>query len=120
MGHLKADAALKIREICGRYRDENTPLMMILSDIQNEYEQRLPCPKPQAEANEIKETAREHGVSTEAIGAIGHQMTGAGCPLVAESIHGVAVALMAHIHDGPNTEGQSYQHQDHSHSNTNG
>lgn len=37
MGHLKTDAAAKIREICGRYRDENTPLMMILSDIQNEY-----------------------------------------------------------------------------------
>ena len=27
----------KIREICGRYKDEKTPLMMILSDIQNEY-----------------------------------------------------------------------------------
>ena len=37
MGHLKADAVAKIREICGRYRDENTPLMMILRDIQNEY-----------------------------------------------------------------------------------
>ena len=37
MGRLKADAVEKIREICGRYKDENTPLMMILSDIQNEY-----------------------------------------------------------------------------------
>ena len=37
MGHLKADAERQIREICGRYRDEKTPLMMILSDIQNEY-----------------------------------------------------------------------------------
>ena len=37
MGHLKADAERQIREICARYRDEKTPLMMILSDIQNEY-----------------------------------------------------------------------------------
>ena len=37
MGRLKAEAEAKIREICGRYKDENTPLMMILSDIQNEY-----------------------------------------------------------------------------------
>ena len=37
MAHLKADAEKQIREICGRYKDEKTPLMMILSDIQNEY-----------------------------------------------------------------------------------
>ena len=37
MGGLNAAAVAKIEEICGRYKDENTPLMMILSDIQNEY-----------------------------------------------------------------------------------
>ena len=37
MAKLKADAVRKIVEICGRYKDEKTPLMMILSDIQNEY-----------------------------------------------------------------------------------
>ena len=37
MGHLKADSERMIREICARYRDEKTPLMMILSDIQSEY-----------------------------------------------------------------------------------
>ena len=37
MGGLKAEAVAKIVEICGRYKDEKTPLMMILSDIQNEY-----------------------------------------------------------------------------------
>ena len=37
MGKLSAAADKKIREICGRYKDEKTPLMMILSDIQNEY-----------------------------------------------------------------------------------
>ncbi|MBQ6373258.1 MAG: NAD(P)H-dependent oxidoreductase subunit E [Clostridia bacterium] len=37
MGGLKAEAVAMIREICGRYKDEKTPLMMILSDIQNEY-----------------------------------------------------------------------------------
>ena len=37
MAGLKAEAVRQIREICGRYKDENTPLMMILSDIQNEY-----------------------------------------------------------------------------------
>ncbi len=37
MGKLNAAAVAKIEEICSRYTDEKTPLMMILSDIQNEY-----------------------------------------------------------------------------------
>ena len=37
MAKLNAAAAAKIEEICARYTDETTPLMMILSDIQNEY-----------------------------------------------------------------------------------
>ncbi len=37
MAKLNAAAAAKIEEICSRYVDEKTPLMMILSDIQNEY-----------------------------------------------------------------------------------
>ena len=37
MGNISATAAAKIVEICNRYKDEKTPLMMILSDIQNEY-----------------------------------------------------------------------------------
>ncbi len=37
MGKLSAVATAKIEEICSRYTDEKTPLMMILSDIQNEY-----------------------------------------------------------------------------------
>ncbi len=34
---LKKSAADQIREICSRYKGEETPLMMILSDIQKEY-----------------------------------------------------------------------------------
>ena len=37
MGKLNEAAELKIREICHRYTDEKTPLMIILEDIQNEY-----------------------------------------------------------------------------------
>ncbi|MBO6016060.1 MAG: NAD(P)H-dependent oxidoreductase subunit E [Lachnospiraceae bacterium] len=37
MQKLNAAAVAKIEEICARYKDEKTPLMMILSDIQNEY-----------------------------------------------------------------------------------
>ena len=37
MGKLNEAAERTIREICGRYKDEKTPLMLILSDIQNEY-----------------------------------------------------------------------------------
>ena len=37
MAKLSASATAKILEICDRYTDEKTPLMMILSDIQNEY-----------------------------------------------------------------------------------
>ncbi len=37
MAHLQETAVKKINEICDRYVDERTPLMMILSDIQKEY-----------------------------------------------------------------------------------
>ena len=37
MARLSDAAVLQINEICNRYVDEKTPLMMILSDIQKEY-----------------------------------------------------------------------------------
>ena len=37
MGGISEDGVKTINEICDRYADEKTPLMMILSDIQNEY-----------------------------------------------------------------------------------
>lgn len=37
MAHLQEAAVKRINEIYNRYKDEKTPLMMILSDIQKEY-----------------------------------------------------------------------------------
>ena len=37
MAHISDAGVKKINEICDRYLNEKTPLMMILSDIQNEY-----------------------------------------------------------------------------------
>ena len=37
MAHINEAGVQKICEICDRYASEKTPLMMILSDIQNEY-----------------------------------------------------------------------------------
>jgi NADH-quinone oxidoreductase subunit E/NADP-reducing hydrogenase subunit HndA len=37
MARLQTAAVKQIEEICDRYKDETTPLMMILSDIQKEY-----------------------------------------------------------------------------------
>ena len=37
MAHLSEASVKKINEICDRYAQERTPLMMILSDIQKEY-----------------------------------------------------------------------------------
>ena len=37
MGHISEAGVKKICEICDRYVNEKTPLMMILSDIQNGY-----------------------------------------------------------------------------------
>ena len=37
MSHLSEAAVAKINEICDRYAEERTPLMMILSDVQKEY-----------------------------------------------------------------------------------
>lgn len=37
MAKLNVQAVQKIKDICKRYKDEKTPLMMILHDIQHEY-----------------------------------------------------------------------------------
>ena len=37
MAHLQSSAVAQITEIVNRYKNEETPLMMILSDIQKEY-----------------------------------------------------------------------------------
>ena len=37
MAHISEAGVKKITQICERYVNEKTPLMMILSDIQNEY-----------------------------------------------------------------------------------
>ena len=37
MAHLSGAAAQRIEEICDQYKDEKTPLIMILSDIQREF-----------------------------------------------------------------------------------
>lgn len=37
MAKLNIQAVQKIKDICERYKDEKTPLMMILHDIQHEY-----------------------------------------------------------------------------------
>ena len=37
MAHINETSANQIKEICNRHKGENTPLMMILSDIQKEY-----------------------------------------------------------------------------------
>ena len=37
MAHINEKALARIREICDSYASEKTPLMMILSDIQNEF-----------------------------------------------------------------------------------
>ena len=37
MAHLQEAAAAKINAICDRHIGQKTPLIMILSDIQNEY-----------------------------------------------------------------------------------
>lgn len=37
MAHLQDHAVKKVHEICDRYAGENTPLIMILSDVQKEF-----------------------------------------------------------------------------------
>ena len=37
MAHLQEHAVIKVNEICDRYESENTPLIMILSDVQKEF-----------------------------------------------------------------------------------
>lgn len=37
MAHLQEHAVKKVHEICDRYEGENTPLIMILSDVQREF-----------------------------------------------------------------------------------
>ncbi len=34
---LRLEAVMQIKEICSRYKDEPSPLMLVLADVQNEY-----------------------------------------------------------------------------------
>ena len=37
MMKLRLEAVMQIKEICSRYKDEPSPLMLVLADVQNEY-----------------------------------------------------------------------------------
>ena len=79
----------------------------------NIHQQRLPGPKPNAHAGEIDETACQHGVAAQAVGTFRHQVLRAGRHLVPESVHGVAVALVPHVDDGPHAQRQPKHRQHH-------
>ena len=70
----------------------------------DEHQQRLPTPQQDADAGVIDEAPRQHGVAAQAVGTFRHQVLRAGCHLVAEGIHRVAVALAPHIDDAPHAQ----------------
>ena len=77
-----------------------------------EHQQRLPRAQPAADAQVIDETAREHGVTAEAVRPVGHQMAGALADFVPEGIERVAVALALHVHNRPNAQAKAKHTQD--------
>ena len=71
------------------------------------YYQSLPAPQPQGEPCQIDERTRQHRVAIQAIGAISHQVLCTWSHLMAEGIHGIALAAPLHIDDGPDAQQQS-------------
>ena len=63
-GGLSEAAVKKINEICDRYRDVRTPLIMILSDIQNEYGYVPPAVQELVSLRTGIPTAKIYGVVT--------------------------------------------------------
>ena len=85
--------------------------LLLAADLQqhddnecDEHQQRLPAPQPGADASIIDEASRQHGVTAQAVGTFCHQVLRAGCHLVTEGIHRVAVAFTPHVDDTPHTE----------------
>ncbi len=78
----------------------------------DEHQQRLPTPQQDADTGVIDEASRQHGVAAQAVGAIRHQVLRAGCYLMPEGIHRVAVAFAPHVDDAPHTERQP-EHREH-------
>ena len=72
----------------------------------DKHQQRLPTPQPDADTGVIDEASRQHGVAAQAVGAIRHQVLRARCHLVAEGVHGVAVAFAPHVDDAPHAQRQ--------------
>jgi hypothetical protein len=54
-------------------------------------------------------------VAVDAIRAISHQMLGAWGNFVSKSVHGISLAMLAHIYDSPNTHRQSAKHHQNGH-----
>ena len=72
----------------------------------DKHQQRLPTPQPDAETGVIDEASRQHRVAAQAVGTFRHQVLRAGCYLMPEGVHRVAVALVPHVDDAPHTERQ--------------
>ena len=105
MAHLSEAAVAKITEICDRYADQKTPLMMILSDIQKEYGyiplevQELVSKKTGISVSEIG----EHSIAAQR----GQIVVGIGvaCDLAAEVCHtakyiGVGAGVSTDLEEG--------------------
>ena len=73
MAKLNENATKQILEICGRYKNEKTPLIMILSDIQNEYGY-IPL-----EVQEL--VSKETGISVAEKGQICYRLLSRNCVL---------------------------------------
>ena len=81
-------------------------------DERHKYRQRLPSPQPDADASVIDEAPRQHGVAAQSVRTFCHQMLRAGCHLMPEGIHGVAVAFASHVDDTPHAQ-QQPEHGEH-------
>ena len=73
--------------------------------------QSLPGPEPDHETGKIDKGACKHRIAVETVGTVRHEMLRAQTDLLAERVHGIALAAGLHIGDSPYAEAQASEYQ---------
>ena len=77
----------------------------------HEHDGGLPAPKPYGSACKVNQSSGQHGIAVDLVRAFDHQMLRTRGHFVAEGVHRVSLAAIAHVDDSINAEHEAAKHQ---------